>query len=104
MLKYHPYKSDKQGTNTISSQKQKYILGLVAIVILQFTKMNNGNKGLSIDTKQMKFGQNLAQIPPGFGFVGCSGIKPTVKESYMDIKEDSIYSIVLICILNKYTY
>jgi hypothetical protein len=24
--------------------------------------------------KQMKFSQNLAKIPPGFGLVGCSGI------------------------------
>jgi hypothetical protein len=62
MLKYHPYKSEKQGKNTILSQKaiEKSILGLVAIVILQFKKMNRGNKDILIDIKQMKIGQNLA--------------------------------------------
>ncbi len=48
--------------NTISLQKriEKFILGLVAIVILQFTKMNNENKDILIDTKIIKIGQNLA--------------------------------------------
>ncbi len=38
MLKYHPYKVNRV-KNSIISQKQikKFILGLVAIVILQFT-------------------------------------------------------------------
>ncbi len=44
----------------LQKQIKKIILGLVAIVILQFTKMNNGNNDISIDTKQMKFDQNLA--------------------------------------------
>jgi hypothetical protein len=61
MLKYHPYKSGKQGKKYyIITETNKKKLGLVAIVILQFTKMNNGNKDISLDTKQMKFGQNLA--------------------------------------------
>ena len=30
--------------------------------------------------------------------------KPTIKKVILTLKEDSIYSIVLICILNKYTY
>jgi hypothetical protein len=61
MLKYHQYKSNKPDKNTILSQKaiENFILGLVAMVILQFIKMNNGNKDILIDTKIMKLGQNL---------------------------------------------
>ena len=48
MLKYHPYKSDKPGKNTILSQNaiENFVLGLVALVILQFIKMNNGDKDI----------------------------------------------------------
>ncbi len=48
MLKYHPYKSDKPGKNTILSQKaiKKYILVRLEHLILLFTKMNNGNNDI----------------------------------------------------------
>ncbi len=61
MLKYHPYKSDTPGKKyyIITESKKKDILGLVAIVILLFTKMNNVNNDILIDTKIMKFGLNL---------------------------------------------
>ena len=39
---------------------KKYILVRLPPLILQFIRMNKGNKDISIDTKQMKIGQNLA--------------------------------------------
>ncbi len=41
---------------------------------------------------------------PGFWSRWLLWNLPTKKDSYMDIKEDSIYSIEIICTLNKYTY
>ena len=62
MLKYHPYKSDKPGKKyyIITNDNKKYVLGPLECLILQIIKMNNGNKDILIDTKIMKFGQNLA--------------------------------------------
>ncbi len=63
MLKYYPYKSDKLGEKyyIITEAIKKSIVGLLVCLVLQFIKMNKGNKDILIGTKMvMKIGKNLA--------------------------------------------
>ena len=76
MLKYHPHKSDNQVKNIILLLMiiEKFILVRLPPPILHIIKMSSANKGILVDTKIMKIGQNLEKIPPAFGLVGSFGI------------------------------
>jgi hypothetical protein len=88
MLKYHPYKSDKPGKKyyIITESNRMFFLGLVAIAILQFIKMNNGNKDILIDTKNNENWSKSGIDTAGFWSRWLLWNKPTIKESYTDIK------------------
>ncbi len=53
MLKYYPHKSDKPGKAyyKITERPRKRYLGLVAIMILKYIKMNNRNTDILLDIK-----------------------------------------------------
>ena len=53
MLKYHPYKSDKPGKKYyfITESNKKVYFGQAGASDLPFTKMNNVNNDILIDTK-----------------------------------------------------
>jgi hypothetical protein len=54
MLKYYPHKSDKPGKAYYKITErpiEHVILGLVAIMILKYIKMNNRNTDILLDTK-----------------------------------------------------
>jgi hypothetical protein len=77
MLKHHPYKVINRVKNSKLSQKaiQKYILVRLEHLISLFTKINNGNNDLLIDTRKMNLniGINQELIPLHSGLDFCFG-------------------------------
>ena len=85
MLKYHPYKSDKPEKKyyVITNSGRKFILGLLACLILQNIRTKQENKDILIDIKIMKCGLNQVLILPASGLAGCFGINQALRKVMM---------------------
>ena len=73
---------------------KKFILVRLELLILLFTKMNNGNNDILIDTRKMNLNiginQELTHLHSGLDF--CFGKNQPLKIVIMTLKEDSIYN------------
>ena len=87
MIKYYPYKSDKPDKKyyIITNNEKKYILVKLEHLILLYIRMKQGNKDINRHKNNenwTKSGINTA----GWWSRWILWHKPTMKESYTDIK------------------